>query len=142
MQTDAAGAPNSQQKLQHWIKKNQINKKTNQTSNTFFRRIPVKKGKEKHNTGTKEVKSTIQGSVKEKGKGKGKKVRWTRDLKRACSAGFWEGKCWRNMGSTGTKESTEKGNAGGKGSAWEKRVKSCEEVRWERHLERACSTGF
>ena len=42
MQTNAADAPNSQQKL-HFIDKSQINKKTNRISNTFFRKILVKK---------------------------------------------------------------------------------------------------
>ena len=51
MQTDAADAPNSQQILQDWINKNQINKKTNRISNTFFRKIPVKKAEEKHKRG-------------------------------------------------------------------------------------------
>ena len=46
------------------------------------------------------------------------------------------------MGSTGTKGSTEKGKAGGKGSTWEERIEGCGEVRWRRYLERACSTGF
>ena len=64
MQTDTADASNSKQKLQHWINKNQINKKTNRqvSINTFFRKIPV-------STGWKEV-------------------RWRRDLKRTTSTGF------------------------------------------------------
>ena len=52
---------------------------------------------------TIEVKSTIQGSTGKKGKGK--EVHWRRDLERACSTGFWEGKCRTNLGSTGMRES-------------------------------------
>ena len=46
------------------------------------------------------------------------------------------------MGSMGTKGSTRKGNVGWKGSTWEERVEGCEEIRWRRDLERACSKGF
>ena len=96
---------------------------------------------EKHNADTKEVKSTIQESTGGKGKWKGNEVHWRRDLERACSTGFWDGKCETNMGSTGTKGSKGK-NAGGKGSTWKERVDGCGEVRWRRDLEGACSTGF
>ena len=93
MQTDTADASNSKQKLQHWINKNQINKKT--SFSFFFQENPSKtKGKEKHITDAIEIKSTIQGG---KEKGEGKEVRSTR---------FWEEKCGTNMGSTGTKGST------------------------------------
>ena len=51
MQKDAADAPNSQQKPQHWINKSQINKKSK--SNTFFKKIPVKKGLDKRNKDTR-----------------------------------------------------------------------------------------
>ena len=71
------------------------------------------------------------------GKGKEKEVRWRRDLERAYSTGFWDGKCGTNMGNTG------KGNARGKGSTWEESVEGCErKYAWGRDLERACSTGF
>ena len=46
------------------------------------------------------------------------------------------------MRSRGTKGSTGKGNAGGKGSTREERVEGCGEVRWRRDLEQTDSTGF
>ena len=56
---------------------------------------------------------------------KEKKIRWRRDLEPS-SRRFWEEKCGiKHLESTGRKESTEEGSAGGKGSAWEKRVKGC-----------------
>ena len=59
---------------------------------TVFRKIPAKKGKEKKNTDTIEVKSTSQGKIHNIGKygreGKGKEVHWRKDLERACATGF------------------------------------------------------
>ena len=80
VQADAADAPNSQQKPQHQINKSQINKKSN--FKYSFQENPNKKGQEKCNTDTKEVKCTIQESTG------GKEVRWRMDLERACSTEF------------------------------------------------------
>ena len=65
MQTDTADASNSKQKLvQHWINKNQINKKTNRQVQILFQENPSKtRGGEKHIIDTVEIKSTIQGST-------------------------------------------------------------------------------
>ena len=91
MQTDAAHAPISQQKPQHWINQNHINKKTNRILNTFFRKIPLKKREEKHNADTNKVKSTIQENTGGKGKQKRKEVRWRRDLERHAQQDFGRG---------------------------------------------------
>ena len=50
---------------------------------------------------TIEEKFTIQGRTGRKGKGKGKEVRWRRNMERTCSTGFWERGCKTNIRSTG-----------------------------------------
>ena len=78
---------------------------------------------------TREEKSTIQGNMGGKGKWKWKEIRWRRDLERACSTRFWEGKCGANMESTG------------KGSTWKERVEGYGEVRWSRHARQDFGRG-
>ena len=65
---------------------------------TFFEKIPDKQ----KGTDTIEAKSKIQESTG--GKGKGKEVRWGRDLDRACSTKFWRRRAGQNMGSTWVEE--------------------------------------
>ena len=69
MQTNTAVAPNSQQKLQHWINKNQLNTKNKASSTKTFFRNPIKQKGKKHITDTIKVKPTIHESMRGKSKG-------------------------------------------------------------------------
>ena len=63
MQTDTADALNSKQKRQHWLNKNQINKKQIGKFKYIFQKNPSKtKEEEKRITDTIEVKSTSKGN--------------------------------------------------------------------------------